>query len=74
MDISWTVKPDPTAASQELARSRIGRKARGDGTAETPPAMFPMTGGTAYSPRWLDLKREAGCNMKNGPIAPQQVL
>lgn len=67
--ISWTVKPDPTAAQQEMNRPRIGRKARRDGTAETPPSVFPETGSITYSPRWLDLKRQAGCNMDNGEIA-----
>lgn len=67
--ISWAVKPDPTAARQELNRPRIGRKARRDGTVETPPVVFPETGSITYSPHWLDLKRQAGCNMDNGEIA-----
>ena len=53
-----------------MAKDRKGgRKARRDGTAETPPAVFPETGSITYSPRWLDLKRQAGCNMDNGEIA-----
>ena len=69
VEISWTVKPDPTAARQELDRPRIGRKARRDGTAETAPIVFPETGSITYSPRWLALKRDAGCNMDNTLIA-----
>ena len=69
VEISWNVKPDPTDAKQELARPKVGRKARRDGTAETPPAVFPETGSITYSPRWLDLKRQAGCNMDNTLIA-----
>ena len=44
-----------------------------EGTAETvavdalPP--FPETGGIAYSPRWKDIKRAAGCNVDDGKIA-----
>ena len=38
-------------------------------TAETPPAFFPETGSITYSPHWLDLKRDAGCNMDNTLIA-----
>ncbi|MFV0515718.1 MAG: hypothetical protein ACK5MY_19060, partial [Jhaorihella sp.] len=69
VEISWKLKPDPTDAKQELARPKVGRKTRRDGTAETPPAAFPATGSITYSPRWLKLKREAGCNMDNTLIA-----
>ena len=69
VEISWKLKPYPTDAKQELARPKVGRKARRDGTAETPPAVFPETGSITYSPRWLDLKRQAGCNMDNTLIA-----
>lgn len=69
VEISWKVKPDPTETKQELARPKIGRKARRDGTAERVSAAFPETGGIAYSPRWLELKRAAGCNMDNELIA-----
>lgn len=69
VEISWKLKPDPTDAKQELARSKVGRKARRDGTAETPPVAFPETGSIVYSPRWLELKRQADCNMDNTLIA-----
>lgn len=69
VEIAWAVKPDPTDAQQELARPKVGRRARRDGTAETPPVTFPETGSITYSPRWLELKREAGCNMDNAMIA-----
>lgn len=69
VEISWKLKLDPTEAKQELARPRIGRKARRDGTAETSPVAFPETGSITYSPRWLELKRQAGCNMDNALIA-----
>lgn len=69
VEISWKLKPDPTEAKQELARPKIGRKARRDGTAETPLAAFPETGSITYSPHWIELKRQAGCNMDNAMIA-----
>ena len=69
VEISWKLKPDPTDAKQELARPKIGRKTRRDGMAETPTVAFPETGSITYSPRWLGLKREAGCNMDNTLIA-----
>ena len=69
VEISWKLKPDPTEAKQELAQPKIGRKARRDGTVEAPSVAFPETGSITYSPRWLDLKRQAGCNMDNALIA-----
>ncbi|MFV0515710.1 MAG: replication initiation protein [Jhaorihella sp.] len=69
VEISWAVKMDPTEAKREVARHSTGRKKRRNGTMEQPPATFPETGGIAYSPRWLELKREAGCNMDNALIA-----
>lgn len=69
VEISWKVKPDPTEAKQELARPKVGRKARRDGMAETIAVSFPETGGIAYSPQWLKLKRMTGCNMDNELIA-----
>ncbi|MFC6197776.1 replication initiation protein [Ponticaulis profundi] len=69
VEISWKLKADPTDAKQELARPKVGRKARQEGTVETLPAVFPETGGIGYSPRWLDLKQQAGCNMDNILIA-----
>lgn len=69
IEIAWAVKDDPSEAKRELSASQIGRKARRDGTAEEVAAEFPETGGIAYSPRWRDLKRAAGCNMDDSLIA-----
>ena len=68
VDLHWTVKDaaDRTATARELAASRVGRKARRDGTAESfvdPEEKemvipsFPATGSILYS-RWADLARE----------------
>lgn len=67
--IDWQVKEDPRTAKRELAGSKIGRKARRNGTSETVAAVFPETGGIAYSPRWIEVKRAAGCNADNLKIA-----
>ncbi|WP_240602843.1 replication initiation protein [Paracoccus endophyticus] len=69
IEIAWAVKDDPSETRRELSASQIGRKARRDGTAEEVAAEFPETGGIAYSPRWRDLKRAAGCNMDDSLIA-----
>lgn len=67
--IAWEAKGDPRAAKRELSASKIGRKARRDGTAEAIIAAFPETGSIAYSPRWIEIKRAAGCNVDNAKIA-----
>ena len=67
--ISWQVKEDPGEARQELARPKVGRTARRDGTAEADVRSFPASGGIAYTPHWKALKEAAGCNMDNELIA-----
>ena len=69
VEIAWTLKDDPTLAKRELTASKLGRKARRDGTAEAVAPEFPETGGIAYSPRWRDIKHAAGCNMDDSLIA-----
>lgn len=67
--IGWQVKNDPTPAKRELQGHSAGRKARRDGSAEAVTVAFPITGGIAYSERWLDIKQTAGCNADNQKIA-----
>lgn len=67
--IDWEKKEDIRPTRRELSGSKIGRKARRDGASQTPPIAFPETGGIAYSPRWLEIKRDAGCNADNQKIA-----
>ena len=69
--IAWEEKPQDgkQTAKRELDNSKVGRKARRDGTAEFPVRAFPETGGITYSPRWIELKRAAGCNKDNDLIA-----
>lgn len=67
--IAWEVKDDPTAAKRELARSKVGRKARREGTAEALALEFPASGRIYDNTIWYTIKRDAGCNMDNGMIA-----
>lgn len=67
--ITWEVKDDPTPAKREMARPKVGRKPRQNGTAEAPVTAFPSTGGIEFDERWKTLKRAAGCNMDNTMIA-----
>lgn len=77
VEIAWTAKPDPlrrpprlvaAAAAAPDAVTRAPARTPASTPAST-PAGFPATGSIAYAPRWLDLKRAAGCNMDNGRIA-----
>ena len=67
--ITWQAKDDSHATCRELAASKVGRKARRDGTAEAVPMTFPETGGITYSPQWLGIKQAAGCTADNQKIA-----
>jgi hypothetical protein len=67
--IAWEVKDDPTTAKREMARPKVGRKARQNGTTEAPVTAFPSTGGIEFDERWKTLKRAAGCNMDNTMVA-----
>ena len=69
--IAWEEKPQKAKkeARRELDNSKVGRKARRDGTAESPVRAFPETGGITYSPHWIEVKRAAGCNRDNSLIA-----
>lgn len=69
--IAWEEKPQDgkQTAKRELDNSKVGRKARRDGTAEFPVRAFPETGGITYSPHWIEIKRAAGCNRDNSLIA-----
>jgi hypothetical protein len=67
--ISWQVKEDPRAAKQELARPKVGRTARREGTVEAQVRVFPASGSIVYDTHWMGLKQAAGCNMDNGLIA-----
>ena len=69
--IAWEEKPleAKKETRRELDGSKVGRKARRDGTAESPVRAFPQTGGITYSPHWIEVKRAAGCNRDNSLIA-----
>lgn len=67
--ISWEAKPDPTSAKRELASHSAGRKARREGTVETPVMTFPASGSIEFDEHWKQIKRAAGCNWDNTKIA-----
>lgn len=71
VEIAWREKDHDQKrdTKHELAVSRIGRKTRRDGSAETLADAFPAAGGIEFDERWKGLKRAAGCNMDNTLIA-----
>ena len=68
VEISWQPKPDPGGARRELDRSKVGRKARRDGTGETPIVAFPASGSVRYTDPWSRLALE-NCNRDLDKIA-----
>jgi hypothetical protein len=56
--IAWEVKPNPTETKRELDHSRVGRKARRDGMAETPALSFPSFGSVKDTQPWDRIARE----------------
>lgn len=67
IELAWKVKPDQAATKREQQAHSVARKGR---LAEAKERIaFPKSGGIAYSPHWLDLKRAAGCNKDNELIA-----
>ena len=57
---TWDEKPDPTETKRELNRPKAGRKARRNGSAETPVTTFPASGGIRYAEPWQTIARTHG--------------
>lgn len=60
--ITWEEKPQGAKqeARRELARPKVGRKARRSGTAENPVSAFPAKGPISYSDPWKTIARTHG--------------
>jgi hypothetical protein len=52
VEIAWEVKEDLTKVKVEHDRSKVGRKARQNGTAETPVLTFPASGSIKDTQPW----------------------
>lgn len=68
VEIAWEEKTDLTPVKAELDRPKVGRKARQDGTAETPALAFPAQGSVKYLRPWEQIARD-NCNWDHGKIA-----
>lgn len=58
VEIAWEVKTDPTQTKRELGRSKVGRKARREGTAETVALSFPASGSIKDTQPWDKIARD----------------
>lgn len=57
VEIAWAVKDDPQPVKRELARPKLGRKARREGTVEATALAFPDSGSIRWTP-WEKLARD----------------
>ncbi len=58
VEIAWEVKEDLTKVKVEHDRSKVGRKARQNGMAETPVLTFPASGSIKDTQPWDKIARE----------------
>ena len=68
VEIAWEVEEDLAKVKEELDRSSAGRRARLEGTEETPVTAFPASGTVRYTKPWEDIAR-ANCNWDLGKLA-----
>lgn len=74
VEIAWEVKPDPTETKRELDRPKVGRKARRDGTAETPIVAFPEFGSVKDCQPWDRIAREHAPKLQGIHVPDLRVL
>ncbi len=58
VEIAWEVKEDLSKVKAEHDRPKVGRKARQDGTVETPVLSFPASGSVKDTQPWDKIARE----------------
>jgi hypothetical protein len=58
VEIAWEIKEDLTKVKSELDRPKVGRKARQNGTTETPVLSFPSSGSVKDTQPWDKIARE----------------
>lgn len=74
VEIAWEVKPDPTETKRELDRPKAGRKARRDGTAETPVVTFPESGSVKDCQPWDKIARDNAPRIDGRHVPDLRVL
>ena len=74
VEIAWEVKGDLTKVKRELDHSKVGRKARQDGTAETPVAEFPEFGSVKDTQPWDKIARDNAPRIDGRHVPDLRVL
>jgi hypothetical protein len=74
VEIAWEVKDDLTKVKSELDRPKVGRKARRDGKAETPVAVFPDFGSVNGAQPWDQIARDNAPRLEGRHVPDLRVL
>jgi hypothetical protein len=74
VEIAWEAKDDLTKVKAELDRPKVGRKARRDGTAETPTLMFPESGSVKDAQPWDRIARDNAPRIDGRHVPDLRVL
>jgi hypothetical protein len=74
VEIAWEVKEDLTKVKAELDRPKVGRKARQDGTAETPTLTFPEFGSVKDTQPWDRIARDNAPRLDRQHVPDLRIL
>lgn len=74
VEIAWEVKEDLTKVKAELDRPKVGRKARRDGKAATPVAVFPDFGSVNGAQPWDQIARDNAPRLEGRHVPDLRVL
>ena len=74
VEIAWDVKKDLTKVKAEQDRPKVGRKARRDGSAETPALTFPAFGSVKGSRPWDSIARDNAPRLQGNHVPDLLVL
>lgn len=74
VEIAWEVKEDLTKVKAELDRPKVGRKARRDGTEETPALAFPELGSVKDCLPWDKIARDNAPRINGRHVPDLRVL
>ena len=74
VEIAWEEEADLAKVKAELDRPKVGRKARQDGTAETPVTAFPEFGSVNGCQPWDKIARDNAPKLQGGHVPDLRVL
>jgi hypothetical protein len=74
VEIAWEVKEDLTKVRAEQDRLKLGRKARRDGTTETPVTAFPGFGSVQHTQPWDQIARNNAPKIDGRHVPDLRVL